>query len=347
MRQRAARNIIDAELCQPGDVLFRDVAGAFRLRPAPGQPDRFRHIFGGHIVQHDDIRARVQRFFQLIEGFHFDFDFPDKGRIGLGRLHRRRHAARRADVIVFEQHAVGQVVAMIVPAAHAHGILLKHPHIRGGLSRIQQFRLCPFQQFRHRPRIRRNPAHALQIIERHPLARKEHPDIPRHFGEQLSLFHFVPVAHKKLRLRRRIQQFKRARKHVQPADHAVLLAQKLHLPLAILRHHGVGGNVLARDVLPKRHFDQPVRLQFFRNRIHTLFFSLFVLFVLFSPSCGNHSAAGFRSSAARCPAGPDCIPASFCPFPPASACFSRAAFERFISSFTRFPYSSARARSSR
>ena len=149
---------------------------------------------------------------------------------------------------------------MIVSAAHAHGVLFKNAHVGSRLTGIQQFGLASFQKFCDRTGIGRYTAHALQIIERHPFARKQNADIARQLREELSLFHLVAVGDEKFRLRRFVEQTEGAQKHAQAADYAVLFAEKLYLALSVFGHNRIGGNVLAGDVLFQRHFNEFIRL---------------------------------------------------------------------------------------
>ena len=82
VRERSGGNIVHAQRDVLLHVFARDVARDLRfgapLRKADGLLER-RAL---HIVEHDDVRARVERLFELFDGLHFDLDLADEGRVG-------------------------------------------------------------------------------------------------------------------------------------------------------------------------------------------------------------------------------------------------------------------------
>ena len=106
-----------------------------RARPAT-KIHRRLHSGAVHVVQHDDVRPGLQRLPHLVQvaGLHLQLDhmaqlFSD------GR-HRLGDAAGRVDVIVLEHGAVGQVEAMVFPAAHCHRVFLQGAQAGQGLAGV-------------------------------------------------------------------------------------------------------------------------------------------------------------------------------------------------------------------
>ena len=117
MGQRAARDVVDAEVGEPGDVLLRDIAGHFDFRFARDDLHRLCHVLMAHVVEHDDVRARFHGLPDHVEVLDLDFDLADEGSVGFGRGDGLFDAAGRADVVVLQHDAVGEVVTVVVPAA--------------------------------------------------------------------------------------------------------------------------------------------------------------------------------------------------------------------------------------
>ena len=81
MGQGAARDVIDADIGQGGNIFFGHVAGTFRFSPAVDKGYSFSHHVVAHIIQHDDVGAGFDGFADHVQRFRFDFDFTDKRRI--------------------------------------------------------------------------------------------------------------------------------------------------------------------------------------------------------------------------------------------------------------------------
>src|SRR5579864_569914 len=118
-----------------------------------------------------------QRLFHLGERPHFDLDRLRTAAIAVGTLKCRHDATRERNVIVLDEHAVGEIKTMILPASAAHAVLVNDSQAGHRLARIENSRLCPAHRFDELPRDGGYPAHALQEIQNHTLAGKYHPRI--------------------------------------------------------------------------------------------------------------------------------------------------------------------------
>ena len=96
-------------------------------------------------------------------------------------------AARHADVIVLDQHAVVEADAVIDAAAATHGVFRERAQRRDGLARVEHR-----DRARPRPRRtarvkRRDARQVLQEVQRRPLGRRAAtPRRPRHRGAGLA-----------------------------------------------------------------------------------------------------------------------------------------------------------------
>ena len=222
MGQGAARDVIDADIGQGGNIFFGHVAGTFRFSPAVDEGYRFSHHIVAHIIQHDDVGAGFDGFADHVQRFRFDFDFTDKRRISFGQGNGLGYAAGSADVIVLEEDAVGQIITVILAAANRDGIFFKDPHVRRRLARIDQGDSRTGQQGYDLMGIGRDAAHALQIVEAYPFGRQDGPNAADDFGQLLSLVDFVAVFDKKIKPDFVIQQGKGPGKDVEAGDDAIL-----------------------------------------------------------------------------------------------------------------------------
>ncbi len=129
MGQRADGNNVNAGQGYLPNVSKLNTAGGFDLRPPRRQLHHPRHIVEAHIVQHNDIGARLQGLAGFGDGGDFHLDSYARRRIPPGfsndvyQAHPR--GAKGADVIVFNQYRVPEVQAVVVSPAHQHRIFLQ------------------------------------------------------------------------------------------------------------------------------------------------------------------------------------------------------------------------------
>ncbi len=87
--------------------------------------DRFDDLRVGHVVEHHDVGARRDRFLKLGERGHLDLDLHQPWRVFLRASQRLTHRSTdRGDVVVLDQHAVAEIVAVVVTAAGADRVPL-------------------------------------------------------------------------------------------------------------------------------------------------------------------------------------------------------------------------------
>ena len=119
-------------------------------------------------------------------------------------------------------------------------------------------------------RVGSDAAHALQIVERHALARKQHARIAAHLAHVVAGVHLVTVGNVEQHRALRIQQFKGASEHIQAGDDAVGLGDKLNGSGTRRGAHARRAHVLKRDVLAQSLQNQIIDDELHGNGIHGL-----------------------------------------------------------------------------
>ena len=119
-------------------------------------------------------------------------------------------------------------------------------------------------------RIGSDTAHALQVVERHALARKQHARIAAHLAHVVAGVHLVTVGNIKQHRALRIQQLKGASEHIQAGDDAIGLGDKLHRGGTRRGAHARRAHVLKGNVLAQSLQNQIIDDEFHGNGIHGL-----------------------------------------------------------------------------
>lgn len=116
--------------------LLPDTAARLEESPAIHDPDGFGHGRAIHIVEHDDVRPGIERLPDLVEvaGLHLEFHhmpelFPDS-------RHRLGNPAGSVDMVILEHGAVGQIEAVVFPAADGDGVFLQGAQPRQGFAGV-------------------------------------------------------------------------------------------------------------------------------------------------------------------------------------------------------------------
>ena len=125
MCQRADGNDIHAGFRNGTQRFERNTAGGldqgFPLRHCDG----FAHSFKAHIVEHNDLRARVQGLGHLIKIAGFHFNFYHMAKLSTQKSDRVGDATGGIDVVILEHRAVGEVVTVVFTAAADDCIFLQ------------------------------------------------------------------------------------------------------------------------------------------------------------------------------------------------------------------------------
>ena len=119
-------------------------------------------------------------------------------------------------------------------------------------------------------RVSSDAAHALQVVERHALARKQYARIAAHLAHVVAGVHLVTVGNIKEHRALRIQQLKGAGEHIQAGDDAVGLGDELNGSGTRRGAHARRAHVLKRDVLTQSLQNQIINDELHGNGIHGL-----------------------------------------------------------------------------
>ena len=174
-------------------------------------------------------------------------------------------------MVVLQKNAVGQIITVIIAAAHTHGIFFKNPHVRRCFSRIQKLRLRSRKEPCHRTGIGCNAAHPLQVVQSYPLSGQQAADISPHLPHQLPAAHFLSILTEKFAFHPTVQKLEHPGKHLQSGNHAVLLADQIHLSRHGLLHNSIGGYVFTGNIFLQRFQNQMICLERHGDWIHDCF----------------------------------------------------------------------------
>jgi len=187
--EQANRNEIDARLGVGANVFQADSAralhwdGMFKFRTTLHRaPD----VFCRHVVQQNRFSTVSQRIFQLAEVPHFHLDGLRTAPVSHSALQDGHDSAGQRNVIVLDEHSVGEIEPVILSAAAAHSILVDHSQPRCGFARIENSRFRARDSVHELPREGSDSAHALYKVQDHALARKNHARIMTDHRDRLS-----------------------------------------------------------------------------------------------------------------------------------------------------------------
>ena len=79
----------------------------------------------------------LERLFEFGKRAHLDLNGLLAAAIAVGTLERRRNPACQRNVIVLDEHSIGEVEAVVVSAPAADRVFIQHAQAGDGLARIQ------------------------------------------------------------------------------------------------------------------------------------------------------------------------------------------------------------------
>ncbi|OQB01621.1 MAG: hypothetical protein BWY25_01033 [Chloroflexi bacterium ADurb.Bin222] len=195
MGDGAGGNEVHAGAGDGGDCSERHIARSFQRHAASREGDGLPQRLQVHVVQQDAVERRGdgQRCAQLGEGAHFDFD----GQFGMRRAgagHGGSEAAGAVNVIVFHHEHVEEGHAVILPAAHAHGVFIEHAIAGQRLAGVEDHGARCGDGVHEIARRRGNTRHPLQEVECRALPRQQRRARAADLGEELARGDFLSVA---------------------------------------------------------------------------------------------------------------------------------------------------------
>ncbi len=170
----------------------------------PDEVDGRGHLGGGHVVEHHHGGSCGDRFLDLLEPVALDLDHaPRPEPAGPGHGLADRHAP---EVVVLDEHGLGQAAPVVVAAARPHGRLLEGPQARRRLAGVQH--AC--RRIGHPHRVDERPGegrHARQVseeIERGPLGGDDRAQRPLEGRHHVSRADRRPVGPLPTEVHRRV-----------------------------------------------------------------------------------------------------------------------------------------------
>src|SRR5579872_113754 len=108
------------------------------------QRHRLTHRGNVHIVQQHYIGLSLDSLSHLGERFTLDLYLEQMLSSATSRRDRLYNATGSFDMVIFNQHAIAQAIAVILTSAQAHSFLLQAAQTRLRLARIENACLCSF-----------------------------------------------------------------------------------------------------------------------------------------------------------------------------------------------------------
>ncbi len=244
MGEGADGDVVHACLRHLPEVPLAHIAAGLGEGAVVDELDALAHILHRHVVQHDDIRPGVQTLTHLVHGLRLDLHPEGMGGVAPHGADGLENAAGGHDVVVLDEHPVGQIEPVVVPAAGADGVLFQHTKPRRHLPGVHDDAPGAL----HRPdggsRGGGHAGHVLDQVQRHTLPGQHRAGGAGDLRKLLALFDLVPVLYEWRNANALVHQLKDAHQHLHPAKDPVLLGPES--PLG----HGGGGNAALRGDIP-------------------------------------------------------------------------------------------------
>ena len=196
----------DADKVHPG---LGDALNGVQRDPATGLErastlealHRLAHHERVHVVEHDDVRARFDRFFNFVHRLALDLDLHKVGRVAANPLDRQCDAPAGADVVVLDERAIEKAHPVVVPAPTADGVLLKRSYRGKGLPGVDDLGAGVFDPLNVLRGEGRDSAQVGKEVEQHPFRHDESSRLDRPDDQPVAPLNCLPVRNKDFDLR--------------------------------------------------------------------------------------------------------------------------------------------------
>ena len=205
---------------------------------------------------------RVQGLSRSLQGFHFHFHPDGMGGALQGQLNdlSKPHFPEPVglDVVVLDENAVGQIVAVVVSPAGPHGVLVQVAVSRCGLAGVHDPGPRSFDGADIAVGQTCDPAHALHEVEGDALRPQDTARRPGHAGDAVTWRQECAVFQQCLQLQLGLDPPEHRQANLNAGQHPMCLGpQHAHSP-DLSRHHSFGRGVVECLVLGNRRVDQGV-----------------------------------------------------------------------------------------
>src|SRR3954467_914169 len=142
--ERTHANVVDAGLGVLAHILQVDAAGSFKRnapRMAADAVHTGAHQIRSHVIEQQRLSAMLQGLFEFGHGTDLDLDRLLAATVAMRALERQRHSAGHGNVVVLDQHAVGEIETMIVSAATGDRIFIEDAQAGDSFTSVEDTRL--------------------------------------------------------------------------------------------------------------------------------------------------------------------------------------------------------------
>ena len=188
MGERTHRNVIHPRLGDNANPVQPYPARGLQNGATGHQPHAFAHEIGRHVVEQDDVGARVQRRLHLGQPVTFHFQHCAWRKEIARSFHCDGDVAiDRSQVVVLDEDRRGEVESVVHSAPGAHRILLQTAPARRRFPRVENLRPRSANRVDVAGREGGHPRHPLQKIEGNPLGRQHSPRVTGDVEDRFAL----------------------------------------------------------------------------------------------------------------------------------------------------------------
>ena len=259
MRERADGNEIYAAARNRADSAETHAAAGLGFRAAFGDFYRLSQLHGRHVVQQDDVRARVSGLRNLFERVGLDFHLQP-GKFLARLLNRGGHSIRffilqRGEMVVFDENHVEQSDTMIFSPAASDGIFFKPPPAGRRLARVENLRPRAADGNHELRGERGDAGKVLHKIQRDSLGGQNRAGGTGNAQQIVATRNVGAVVNQIFNFYRRRKAAKGGLGEIEAGDDERFARAHDGFERQAFRHGGARRHVAAADVLGQRAFD--------------------------------------------------------------------------------------------
>src|SRR5216684_2919788 len=201
LRQRPYRDEIHTRFGVRPHIFEINSARALQRNPprlAGTDLDRLAHRLNAHIVKQNRLRPALQRLPQLFERPNLNLDRLPAPPVADRTLQRRNDAPRQRNVIALDQHAIGKIQPVILPASASNRVFVNQAQSRRRLAGIKNPHAGALHRIHKLARSGGDSGHPLQKIQDHPLTRQNHPHIVLDHSDLLPRVYADPIKNRRM-----------------------------------------------------------------------------------------------------------------------------------------------------
>ena len=137
MGERAGRDEINTGFGDEADGGKGDIAGGLQGHAPGGHLYGLAHGVEVHVVEHDAVNGQGQGSAQLVQVLDFYFNQITASIAGTHAFDGRPDAIGAVDMVILDKHHIVEAGAVVLPAAHTHGVFIDVAQAGDGLARVK------------------------------------------------------------------------------------------------------------------------------------------------------------------------------------------------------------------